>query len=109
MISVRSTQLILFREFEAVSHDIIKTELVASSARSTASTAVPLPTQLVPLLDNSLQRVRDALSRVLPVSKPRKVLDEAEWEDEDGEDAGFAREMRLQGKNMSVSISEMVC
>lgn len=71
-------------------------ELIPSSARSTASAAQPLPPQLVPLLDDTLQKLKSVLGRVLPVSKPRNVLEEAEWEDEGGEDAGFEREMILQ-------------
>jgi len=34
---------------------------------------------------------------VLPLSKPRNALEEAEWETDGTDDGGFEREMRLQG------------
>lgn len=73
-------------------------EVVPSSARSTASAAAPLPQQLVPLLDQPLQKVKDALDRVLPKSKKRSALEEAQWEEDhpDGEAGAFEREMMLQ-------------
>lgn len=72
-------------------------ELVPSSARATASTAAPLPTQLVPLLNRSVETVKDLINRVLPISKKRSALEEAEWED-DGDVNALDREMMLQGK-----------
>lgn len=73
------------------------TEIVASSARSTASAAAPLPLQIVPLLNSSLERVRARLSKILPQNKSRNVLEEAEWEDDAGDDGGFQRELQIQG------------
>ena len=70
-------------------------ELVPSSARSTAPTASPLPDQLVPLLQETLERVKSVINHVLPVSKKRTALEEAEWEDE-SEEGALEREMMLQ-------------
>ncbi|TFK53324.1 AAA-domain-containing protein [Heliocybe sulcata] len=70
-------------------------KIVPSSARSASSTANPLPVQLTPLLQDALDRVKDAISKVLPVSKKRTALEEAEYEDE-GEDGALERELMLQ-------------
>ncbi|KZT23205.1 AAA-domain-containing protein [Neolentinus lepideus HHB14362 ss-1] len=70
-------------------------KIVPSSARSASSTAQPLPVQLAPLLQDALDRVKDAISKVLPVSKKRTALEEAEYEDE-GEDGALERELMLQ-------------
>ena len=71
------------------------TELVPSSARAVASAASPLPTQLVPLLQDPLDRIKEVIGKVLPVSKKRTALEEAEWEDESSENA-LERELMLQ-------------
>lgn len=73
-------------------------EVVASSARSSASAAAPLPPQLVALLEKPLQQVKDALDKTLPKSKKRSALEEAQWEEDhpDGEAGAFEREMMLQ-------------
>ncbi|KAJ3850123.1 AAA-domain-containing protein [Lentinula lateritia] len=84
-------------------------KLVPSSARSSSSAAAPLPTQLVPLLHDSLQKAKNILGRVLPLEKKLTALEEAEFEDYhdnnegnrddgDGKDYGgeLEREMRLQ-------------
>lgn len=70
-------------------------KIVPSSARSASSTAAPLPAQLVPLLQDAMDRVKEAIARVLPVSKKRSALEEAEYEDE-GEDGALERELMLQ-------------
>ncbi|KAJ8522586.1 hypothetical protein ONZ45_g853 [Pleurotus djamor] len=70
-------------------------KLVPSSARSSASAAVPLPPQFVPLLSDHLEKVKEVINRVLPVSKRRTALEEAEFEDE-GEEGALDREMTLQ-------------
>lgn len=70
-------------------------ELVPSSARSSSSSASPLPTQLVPLLSDTLEKVKDAINRVLPVSKKRTALEEAMWED-DSEANALDRELFIQ-------------
>ena len=72
-----------------------KLELVPSSARSTAPTASPLPEQLVPLLQDALDKIKAVINNVLPVGKKRTALEEAEWEDE-GEEGALEREMMLQ-------------
>ncbi|KAF8505437.1 AAA-domain-containing protein [Russula emetica] len=70
-------------------------KLVPSSARSSASVASPLPTQLVPLLSQTLDKVKAVIDKVMPISKKRTALEEAEWEDE-GQDGGLERELMLQ-------------
>ncbi|KAK4684702.1 ATPase family AAA domain-containing protein 2, partial [Tremellales sp. Uapishka_1] len=69
-------------------------KIVPSSARSTASAAIPLPTQLVPILSKPLERLKSAVDRVLPPAKTRTALEEAEFEEEDGD--SFEKEMMLQ-------------
>jgi hypothetical protein len=71
---------------------------VPSSARSSASVASPLPTQLVPLLSQTLDRVKAVIDKVMPVSKKRTALEEAEWEDE-GQEGSLERELMLQCKS----------
>jgi SpoVK/Ycf46/Vps4 family AAA+-type ATPase len=73
-------------------------EVVPSSARSTASVAAPLPPQLAPLLEVSLNEVKAALDNHLPRAKKRSALEEAQWEEDhpDGEAGAFEREMMLQ-------------
>lgn len=70
-------------------------KLVPSSARSSSSVASPLPTQLVPLLSETLDKVKGVIDKAMPVGKKRTALEEAEWEDE-GEDHGLERELMLQ-------------
>jgi len=71
---------------------------VPSSARSSTSVASPLPTQLVPLLSDTLEKVKAVIDKVMPVGKKRTALEEAEWEDE-GHDGGLERELMLQCKS----------
>lgn len=73
-------------------------EVVPSSARSSATAAAPLPPQLVPLLSVPLEEVKAALDRILPKSRKRSALEEAQWEEDhpDGEAGAFEREMMLQ-------------
>lgn len=73
----------------------LSVELIPSSARATAPSASPLPEQLTPLLQDTLERIKSIIDKVLPVSKPRNALEEAEWEDE-GDEGALAREMLLQ-------------
>jgi hypothetical protein len=75
--------------------DVSFLELVPSSARSSSSSASPLPTQLAPLLSDTLEKVKDAINRVLPVSKKRTALEEAMWE-EDSEAHALDRELFIQ-------------
>ncbi|KIJ58849.1 hypothetical protein HYDPIDRAFT_33761 [Hydnomerulius pinastri MD-312] len=70
-------------------------KLVPSSARSSSSAASPLPTQLVPLLADTVEQVKESINRVLPVSKKRSALEEAQWE-EDSEEGALEREMLMQ-------------
>ena len=76
---------------------IVAAELVPSSARSSSSAATPLPTQFVPLLDESLEKVKEAIQRVMPIEKRLSALEEAEFEDEGGEEGALEKEMLSQG------------
>ncbi|KAF9236912.1 AAA-domain-containing protein [Melanogaster broomeanus] len=70
-------------------------KLVPSSHRSSSSAASPLPSQLESLLADTLQKVKVAIDKVLPVSKKRSALEEAQWED-DSEEGALEREMLMQ-------------
>jgi hypothetical protein len=70
---------------------------VPSSARSSSSAATPLPVQLVPLLDDTLEKVKSVIQRVMPVEKKLTALEEAEFEDEGGEEGALEKEMLSQG------------
>ena len=67
-----------------------------SSARSVSSAASPLPAQLVPLLQDPLDKLREVVGKVLPVSKKRTALEEAEWEDVGGSEGALERELMMQ-------------
>lgn len=66
-----------------------------SSARSTSSTAAPLPSQLAPLLEETMEHVKTVLDRALPLGKKRTALEEAEYEDE-GDEGALDREVMMQ-------------
>lgn len=70
-------------------------ELVPSSARSSASVATPLPSQFVPLLNDTLERAKKVIDRVMPMEKRLTALEEAQFED-DGEEGALEREMLMQ-------------
>ncbi|WWC57746.1 uncharacterized protein I303_100280 [Kwoniella dejecticola CBS 10117] len=69
-------------------------KIVPSSARSTSSAAVQLPPHLIPLLSAPLARIRTAIDHVLPPRKQATALEEAEWEEEEGD--SFEKHMMLQ-------------
>ncbi|KDR71037.1 hypothetical protein GALMADRAFT_75355 [Galerina marginata CBS 339.88] len=71
-------------------------KLVPSSARSTSSAATPLPVQFVPLLESTLEKVKEVIQRVMPVEKKLSALEEAEFEDEGGEEGALEKEMLSQ-------------
>lgn len=96
MISVKSRTLRLKLNSGVTERGLI--ELVPSSARSASSAASPLPSQLVPLLSPVLEAAKEVVGRVMPVSKKRSALEEAEWEDDVGEEGAFDREMMLQSR-----------
>ncbi len=72
----------------------ILTEIVPSSARSTASPAIQLPSHLVPLLAAPLERLKTAVDAVVPPSKTRTSLEDAEYEEEEGQ--GFEQHLMVQ-------------
>lgn len=57
---------------------------------------MPLPPQFAPLLSETVEKVKAVIGKVLPVDKKRTALEEAEYEDYDGEEGAFEREMALQ-------------
>ncbi|KAI1792573.1 AAA-domain-containing protein [Ganoderma leucocontextum] len=71
-------------------------KLVPSSARSVSSAASTLPTQLVPLLQEPLDKIKEVIGKVLPLSKKRSALEEAEWEDVGGSEGALERELMMQ-------------
>lgn len=81
--------------------------MVPSSARSTSSSAAPLPPQFVPLLSDTFERVKEVIARVLPVSKKRSALEEAEWEEE-SEEGALEREMMSQCRSFSLLKSTVI-
>jgi ATPase family AAA domain-containing protein 2 len=93
MMSIKSMLLFSFLLHSLTWHP----ELVPSSARSSASAATPLPQQFVPLLSDSLGRVKEAVSKILPTEKKLTPLEEAEFEEVAGEDGALRREMTMQG------------
>ena len=72
----------------------VDAEIVPSSARSTASPAIQLPSHLVPLLFAPLGRIKTAVDAVLPPKTNRTALEEAEYEEEETE--GFDRHLMVQ-------------
>ncbi|KAH0586853.1 hypothetical protein H2248_005697 [Termitomyces sp. 'cryptogamus'] len=71
-------------------------KLVPSSARSTSSSATPLPPQFGPLLNDALERAKTVIGRVLPMEKKLTALEEAMYEDDGGEEGALEREMLMQ-------------
>ena len=75
-----------------------------SSARSSSSAATQLPTQFVPLLSDTLEKVKVVIERVMPVEKKLSALEEAEYEDDGGEEGALEREMLSQCEFLLVSV-----
>ncbi|GAA6046605.1 hypothetical protein JCM3770_006234 [Rhodotorula araucariae] len=67
--------------------------LIPSTARSTSSSAAPIPPQLLPLLSTSFEHAKTALTKVLPEVKRVNVLEEAEYVEDGG---GFEKEKMMQ-------------
>ncbi|BGP44653.1 TAT-binding protein-like protein 7, AAA ATPase [Rhodotorula kratochvilovae] len=67
--------------------------LIPSTARSTSSSAAPIPPQLLPLLSTSFDHAKTALAKVLPEVKRVNVLEEAEFVEDGG---GFEKEKMMQ-------------
>ena len=57
---------------------------------------MPLPPQFVPILSEPLDKIKDVISRVLPLEKRRTALEEAEYEDDGGEQGALERELMMQ-------------
>lgn len=74
-----------------------KKELIPSSARSSATSAAPLPHHLSPLLGEALVEARKVVDKVIPRNEEKSIIEEAEYEDEVGNDGGFSLEVMRQG------------
>ncbi|PLW20174.1 hypothetical protein PCASD_17518 [Puccinia coronata f. sp. avenae] len=72
---------------------IAQKHLVPSTSRSTANIASPLPAHLKPLLERSFDQVKEHLDKILPSVKKPNMLEEAEYEDDEG---GFEKEKTMQ-------------
>lgn len=66
-------------------------KIVPSSARSTSSSAAPLPTHVEPLLSGVLDDLKKKVDNYIPRKKKITPLEEAMLEDFDDADGGFAR------------------
>ena len=73
-------------------------KIIPSSERSVSSGAAPLPKSIEPLLREPLQEIKNLLAEVLPQKKQLTALEEAEFEDAEG-DKGMGRERMQQGKS----------
>ena len=71
-------------------------KIVPSSERSATSGAAPLPKSIEPLLRHPLQEIKNLLADVLPQKKQLTALEEAEFEDAEG-DRGMGTERMQQG------------
>ncbi|RDW27639.1 hypothetical protein B0I72DRAFT_98780 [Yarrowia lipolytica] len=69
-------------------------KIVPSSARSSSSGATPLPPTVAPLLQNTVDELKDRLDSIVPRKKKLTALEEALFEEFPDEDGGFARIQR---------------
>lgn len=69
-------------------------KIVPSSERAASSGAAPLPQTIEPLLRAPLREIKNLLAEVLPQKKQHTALEEAQFEDAEG-DKGMSRE-RMQ-------------
>ena len=69
-------------------------KMIPSSERATSSGAAPLPKTIEPLLRAPLKEIKNILAEVIPQKKQRTALEEAQFDDADG-DKGMDRE-RMQ-------------
>ncbi|TIA74891.1 hypothetical protein E3P91_00714 [Wallemia ichthyophaga] len=74
-------------------------KLTPSSARSSATSAAPLPHHLTPLLGGALDESKKVVDKVIPRTEEKSVIEEAEYEDDVGEDGGFSLEVMRQNMN----------
>ena len=70
-------------------------KMVPSSERSASSSAAPLPAHIEPLLRQPLKEIQGRLAQVLPQKKPLTALEEAQYEDAEG-DRGMRTERMQQ-------------
>ncbi|KAK0197523.1 AAA-domain-containing protein [Armillaria mellea] len=70
-------------------------KMIPSSARSSSSSATPLPPQFEPLLFETFEKAKAVIERVLPVEKKLSALEEAEYDDDD-EAGALERELLSQ-------------
>ena len=83
-------------------------DLVPSSSRSAAASALPLPQQLVPLLEEQFEIAKKAVEKALPANKRLSALEEAEYEYDD-DDGALEKEIQLQGLCFFSSFTRIWC
>ena len=76
-------------------------KIIPSSERSVSSGAAPLPKGVEPLLRQALAEIKNEIARALPQKKPLTALEEAMYEDAQG-DKGIRVERMQQGKTFPV-------
>lgn len=69
-------------------------KIIPSSARSTSSGAVPLPTRIEPLLGKTFENISKKLDHILPRQKKLTALEEAMFENND---LSFSHQERVRG------------
>jgi SpoVK/Ycf46/Vps4 family AAA+-type ATPase len=74
--------------------NLLLTDLIPSTARSSSSLASALPPHLEPLLKDSLTKAISSLNKILPEVRKVNVLEEAEYEPHT--DGGFEQERMMQ-------------
>ena len=77
---------------------------VPSSERAVSSGAAPLPKSIEPLLRFPLKDIQNAVAHVLPQKKRLTALEEAEFEDAEG-DRGMRTERMQQGNSLFKDLS----
>lgn len=80
--------------------------MIPSSARSSSSSATPLPPQFEPLLSETFEKAKSVIERVLPVEKKLSALEEAEYDDDD-EAGALERELLSQCMFLSCSFTHL--
>ena len=79
-------------------------KIIPSSERSVSSGAAPLPKGVEPLLRQALAEIKNEISQALPQKKPLTALEEAMYEDAEG-DKGIKVERMQQGKGFHLQES----
>jgi SpoVK/Ycf46/Vps4 family AAA+-type ATPase len=79
-------------------------KMVPSSERSTTTGAAPLPKSVEPLLRHPFDMIKKVLAEVLPRRRSVTALEEAQYEDAEG-DGEMATERMQQGRHPHISLA----